>query len=162
MAFVCIATKATSLQVCPGYGTRVFLDTFCIFSGIYGCPTLVYTDHAPSLVKSAEEHDWAEIAEVVSGLGTEWRLTMKGCSWRNGVAERMIRAARHTLSHVLTSGALLDFHQYMATLSVVSAVLNSRPPSVRTSPEGDFIAISTPGCPPRLGWEIKEEAGGRN
>ena len=142
VAFVCLATKAACLLACPGYSTAVFLDVFHMFTGIYGKPRLVYTDHAPSLVKAGETHDWGDIAAVIGETGTEWRLTAKGCSWRNGLAERLIRSARHTLSHELERGALLDFHQFSATLSLVSSILNSRPLSVRTTPDGDFLAIS--------------------
>ena len=142
VAFVCLATKAASLLACPGYGTRVFLDVFNFFTGIYGKPRLVYTDHAPSLVRAAETHDWQEIAHAVGERGTTWRVTAKGCLWRNGVAERLIRSARHTLAHVLTRGEMLDFHQLSATLSLVASILNSRPLSVQTTTSGDFIAIS--------------------
>ena len=142
VAFACLATKAASLLACPGYSTAVFLDVFNFFAGIYGKPRLVYTDHAPSLVKAAETHDWADIAAAVGKLGTEWRLTAKGCSWRNGLAERLIRSARHTLAHELTRGAVLDFHQFSSTLSVVASILNARPLSVRTTPDADYIAVS--------------------
>ena len=54
----------------------------------------------------------------------------------------MIRAARHTLTHELRRGALLDFHQFGSTLSTVASILNSRPLLVRTTPNGDFIAIA--------------------
>ena len=138
MAFVCLATKAVSLLACPGYSTAVFIEVFNFFIGIYGKPRLVYTDHAPSLIRAAETHDWGEIAAAVGQTGTKWGLTAKGCSWRNGLAEHMIRSARHTLSHELMRGALLDFHQFGSTLSLVGSILNSRPLSVRTTPDGDF------------------------
>ena len=142
VAFACLATKAASLLACPGYSTAVFVDVFHFFTGIYGKPRLIYTDHAPSLIKAAETHNWADIALAVGRLGTEWRLTAKGCSWRNGQAERLIRSARHTLAHELTRGAVLDFHQFSSTLSVVASILNTRPLSVRTTPDGDYIAIA--------------------
>ena len=47
----------------------------------------IYYDHTPSLVKAAGCHDWAEIVTAVGDTGTNWRLTSKGCSWRNGQAE---------------------------------------------------------------------------
>ena len=142
VAFACLATKAASLLACPGYSTAVFVDVFHFFAGIYGKPRLIYTDHAPSLVKAAGTHDWADIALAVGKLGTEWRLTAKGCSWRNGQAERLIRSARHTLGHELARGATLDFHQFSSTLSVVASILNTRPLSVRTTPDGDYIAVA--------------------
>ena len=134
--------KLSSLLACLRCSTEVFLTTHRFFTGIFGRPRLIYTDHAPSLIKAAGSHDWAEIAQAVGKLGTEWCLTAKGCSWRNGQAERVIHAARHTLSHVLTQGCLVDFHQLSSILSTTAAILNSRPLTVRTTPDGDFSAIS--------------------
>ena len=74
--------------------------------------------------------------------GTEWRLTAKGCSWRNGLAERVIRAARHSLGHELQLGELLDFHQFGSVLSVVSAILNARPLSLRVASDGEYHALA--------------------
>ena len=142
VAYTCMATKAVSLLACPGCSTEVFLNTHRFFVGIFGQPRLIYTDHAPSLIKAANSQDWAEIARAVGETGTEWRLTAKGCSWRNGQAERVIRAARHTLHHVLTRGMLVDFHAFSSILSTTAAILNSRPLTVRTTPDGDFLAIS--------------------
>ena len=82
----------------------MFLTTHRFFTGLYGQPRILYTDHAPSLVKASETPDWAEIGSMIGAHGTEWRLTAKGCSWRNGLAERVIRSARHTLSHELRLG----------------------------------------------------------
>ena len=54
----------------------------------------------------------------------------------------MIRSARHTLSHELRLGETLDFHQFGSVLTVVAAILNSRPLSVRVSPEGEYHALA--------------------
>ena len=142
VAIVCLATKAASLLACPGYSTSVFVETLQFFIGIYGQPRLIYTDHAPSLIRAAETHNWDEIATAVGKLGTEWRLTAKGCSWRNGLAERLIRSARHTLGHKLQRGTMLDFHQFGSMLSIVASIINARPMSVRTTPDGDFMVIA--------------------
>ena len=130
------------LLPCPGYGTEEFLTTHRFFTRIFGRPKIVYTDHAPSLVKAAETPDWAAIGDSIGGQGTEWRLTAKGCSWRNGLAERVIRAARHSLAQELVAGETLDFHQFGAILAVVTAILNSRPLSLRVSPEGEFHSLA--------------------
>ena len=109
---------------------------------MYGRPKLVYTDHAPSLIRASETPDWAEIGSRVGALGTEWCLTAKGCSWRNGLAERVIRATRHSLGHELRLGETLDFHEFGSLLAVVSAIINSRPLSLRVSTEGDYHALA--------------------
>ena len=105
-------------------------------------PKIVYSDHAPSLIKASETPDWAAIGDQVGAQGTDWRLTAKGCSWRNGLAERIIRSARHTLSHELNLGETVDFHQFGAILAVVGSILNSRPLTVQTSPEGEYHALA--------------------
>ena len=142
VSYVCMGSKAVCLLPVPGYGTAEFLTTHKFFTGLYGKPKIAYTDHAPSLVKAAETPDWTEIGREVGVQGTEWRLTAKGCSWRNGLAERVIRSARHSLGHELRLGELLDFHQFGAVLMTVSAIINARPLSLRLTPEGDYHALS--------------------
>ena len=142
VCFVCMASKAVCLLPCPGYGTDTFMTTHCFFTALYGRPKIVYTDHAPALIKASETPNWDEISNRVGAQGTEWRLTAKGCSWRNGLAERVIRSARHTLAHELKLGDTLDFHQFGAILAVVAAVLNSRPLSLKITPEGEYHALA--------------------
>ena len=98
VAYMCMSSKAISLLPCPGYSTAVFMTTHRHFTGTYGQPRVVYTDHAPSLIRAAELYDWGEIANAVKAGGTEWCLTAKECSWRNGLAECVIHAARHTMA----------------------------------------------------------------
>ena len=142
VSYVCMGSKSVCLLPCPGYSTEVFMTTHRFFAALYGRPKILYTDHAPSLIKAAETPNWEEISSQVGMQGTDWRLTAKGCSWRNGLAERVICSARHTLSHELKLGETLDFHQFGAVLAVVAAILNSRPLSVKVSPEGDFHALA--------------------
>ena len=142
VAYICMGAKAVCLLPCPGYSTEVFLTTHRFFTGIFGQPKVIYTDHAPSLVKAAETPDWGDIGSRIGQQGTEWRLTAKGCSWRNGLAERIIRSARHSLAQELVAGETLDFHQFGSVLAVVAAILNSRPLSLKISPEGDYHALS--------------------
>ena len=105
--------------------------------------------------KGGETPNWDEIMAAMGDLGTRWRITAKGCSWCNGLAERVIRVARHTLAHKLCRGAVLDFHKFSLTLSIVASILNSRPLSVRATVEADFVAISP--CDVLLGRAGKSE-----
>ena len=137
-----MASKAVCLLPCPGYGTDMFMTTHRFFTALYGRPKILYTDNAPALIKASETPNWDEISNQVGAQGTEWRLTAKGCSWRNGLAERVIRSARHTLAHKLRLGNTVDFHQFGAILAVVAAVLNSRPLSLKVTPEGEYHALA--------------------
>ena len=135
-----MGSKAACLLPCPSYRTAEFMTTHRLFAALYGRPKILYTDHAPSLVKAAETTNWDEISSQVGAQGMDWRRTPKGCSWRNGLAERVIRSARHTLSHELKLGETLDYHQFGAVLAVVAMLLNSRP--LKVSPEGEYHALA--------------------
>ena len=141
-AYSCLTTKACCLLACPGYDARTFLTTHLQFTSVYGRPAVLYTDHAPSLLRAKEDLDWEQVAKEVNQEGTTWRFSPKGCSWRNGQAERVIRMARHSLSLVLEKGVLLDLHQFSAVLLKVAAIINSRPLSAKAGVEGDYHAIS--------------------
>ena len=63
-------------------------------------------------------------------------FTAKGCSWRNGAAER-------TLSHLLERNVHdLDFHQADGTMRRVGDILNHRPLIIRAATKELFYAIT--------------------
>ena len=90
VAYICMGAKAVCLLPCPGYSTDVFLTTHRFFTGLFGRPKIIYTDHAPSLIKASETPDWGDIGNRVGQQGTEWRLTAKGLF----LAERTSRTGR--------------------------------------------------------------------
>ena len=57
VVYVCMSTKAVSLLPCPGSRTEVFLTTHRHFTGVFGQPRVLYTDHAPSLICASDSHD---------------------------------------------------------------------------------------------------------
>ena len=92
----------------------------------------------------AKELDWSQVTEASGTRLTEWVFTAKGCSWRNGAAEVMIRSARRTLAHLLERREDLDFHEADAALRKVGEILNRWPLSIRSATEDNYYAI-TPG-----------------
>ena len=156
VSYICMGANVVCLLPCPGYGTSDFMMTHRIFTALYGRPKIVYTNHAPALIKASETPDWAAIGAKIGEQGTDWQLTVKGCSWRNGLAERVIHAARHSLAHKLNIGETLDFQQFAAVLAVVAAVLNARPLSLRVSPEGEYHALAPRDILfGRAGWSLE-------
>ena len=143
--YLCLNTKAVCILACPGYSTECFILTHRKFTSLYtpgSSPARIYCDHGPQMVSTVHNIQWEEIKKKAGWGVTEWIFTPKGCSWRNGACERAIRSARHSLYHVLQKGILLDFHEVDAAFHQVSAIINSRPISVRQTKEDTYIAIS--------------------
>ena len=141
--YSCLATRAVAIYCCPGYSTKDFLATHGKFTATYGDPSKCYADHGTQIVAGAKELDWTKVTGQGGAKRTEWVFTARGCSWRNGAAEVMIRSARRTLGHVLErNGQDLDFHQADAALRRVGDILNHRPLTIRASTEEEFYAIT--------------------
>ena len=143
--YCCLATKAVAIFTCPGYSTEVFLLTHAKFVAIYtpgSQPTKMYCDHGPQLLAAATSINWEKVRWEAGCQRTEWVFTPKACSWRNGVAERSIRSARHTLLHSINTGALLDLHQLDTLFHQVAAIMNGRPIAVRVGAANQFHSIS--------------------
>ena len=143
VAYVCMGAKAICLLPCPGYGTKDFLTTHRFFSGLYGRPKVIYTDHAPFLGQSLRD----------SGLGGYWdsggrpRDRMAVNRQRSVPGETVLRSGSYGLPGTRWGTncgweRTLDFHQFGAVLAVVAAIINARPLSLRLSPEGDYHALS--------------------
>ena len=140
--FICLASRAVAMFSCPGYDTQTFLLTYTKFTSTYWTPRRCYSDHGPQITAGVAGPDWEEVSRRGSEAGTEWIFTSKGCSWRNGSAERGIRMARHTLMQTLHKGEVLDTHKLEALLSRAAFLINSRPLSVRKTGEDEYYSIT--------------------
>lgn len=140
--FTCLSTKAVAILATPGCSAEVFINTFKKFASTYGVPEQVFSDHAPQAVRAVGSEDWTSVWEFMRAGSIKWTWTPKGCSWRNGSAERAIKSARHTLHHVLLKGELLDYDQFDAVLHQVAAILNSRPITVRVHSDLEYVSIT--------------------
>ena len=140
--FICLASRAVAMFSCPGYDTQTFLLTYTKFTSTYGAPRRCYSDHGSQIRAGVAGPDWEEISRRGSEAGTEWVFTAKGCSWRNGSAERGIRMARHTLMQMLLAGELLDTHRLEALLSRAAYLINSRPLNVRRTGGEEYYSIT--------------------
>ena len=143
LLYTCLSTKSVAIWACPGYSTDAFLTTHRKQTSIYGEPRLVMSDHGSQLVKAAKQLiDWNVVTSQTSRSGTKWVFTPKGCSWRNGQAERAIGMAKKTLLHQLASNQSLDFAQLDSLFAKTAHILNSRPLGVRNFSEDNFHAIT--------------------
>ena len=140
--FVCLTTRAISLVPCPGYGASELLDTLSIFTATYGVPTSMRADHGTNIQAIAGNVNWRKIATELGLQGIRWDLTPKACSWRNGLAEAIIKLAKRQLHKSLSSGLSLNLHQFSGALARIANLLNNRPLAVRDSTEQQFHTIT--------------------
>jgi hypothetical protein len=140
--FTCLACRAVAMFASPGYDTKTFLVTYSKFTSTYNSPRRCYADHGPQIKAGAEAPDWEEVKQRGGEAGTDWIFTAKGCSWRNGAAERAIRMARHTLLQLLQKNQTLDFHELEALLARAAFLINSRPLSVRLTGVDEYYSIT--------------------
>ena len=84
------------------------------------------------------------VAAVLAKQGSLWKLAAPAAHFRNGVSERMIQMARHSLSHLLETTDPMDYHHFSTLLTTISATLNSRPLGLSRALAGELTPI-TPG-----------------
>ena len=143
LLYTCLSTKAVAIWACPGYSTDVFLTIHQKHTAIYGEPSLIVSDQGSQLVSASKQViDWNKIPTQTARSGTKWVFTPKGCSWRNGQAERAIGMAKKTLLHQLESLHSLDFAQLDTLFTRTASILNSRPLGVRNLSHDDFHPIT--------------------
>ena len=140
--YTCLGTKACALYATPGSSAAVFLQTHLKFTSTYGRPRELFSDHATGAVAGTTGVQWEEVRRAAGLAETKFTFTEKGCSFRNGSAERAIQSARRTLEHIVPCHRLLDFNEFESTLYQVADTLNSRPITVRASPDGEYFSIS--------------------
>lgn len=62
-----------------------------------------------------------------SWSGTRWIFTEKGCPWRNGTAEAIVKLANQILGYQLQSHLSLDWSELDSLFSQVANIIYNRP-----------------------------------
>ena len=96
--FVCLNTKAVSMELSPGYSTNDFLLAFSSHVSVRGIPLYVHSDKGSQLVAAHKDladdplqYDWDAIAHSTAHEGTTWKFCPAGAQWRNGAAEAFVK-----------------------------------------------------------------------
>ena len=148
--FGCLSTKAVRILATTGYSTKQFLVAYWKFVGNQGAPAVIVSDHGTQLVSAAKKQadpdatdiNWDQVIGLASRSGTKWTFTEKGCPWRNGTAEAVVKLVKATLGHQLQSHVSLDWSELDSLFSQVANIINNRPLGVFHANE-DFHQI----CP---------------
>ena len=88
--FVCLNTKAVSMELAPGYSTNDFMLAYSSYVSQRGEPGFVHSDRGTQLVSAQKllkddlpNFDWSAIASSSTLRGTTWRFIPAGAQWRN-------------------------------------------------------------------------------
>ena len=149
----CLATKALSVLLVPGYGTEDLLLALQTHVAERGLPLWVHTDRGSQLVKAGKlvnqdepQWDMERLAELGKGA-TRWTACPAGGQWRNGQLESAVKRLKKTLSATFRNHtmSILDLQ---LTFRKISSMVNSRPIYAHAKPgqqEGtEFLQALTP------------------
>ena len=119
VVFCCLSTKAVRILATTGYSTHQFLVCYRKFTSNQGPPSVVLSDNGTQLLSAArkladpgaQDIDWKEVVRLSGKSGTKWIFSEKGCPWRNGTAEAVVKLAKDTLGHQLQSHQSIDWSE---------------------------------------------------
>ena len=152
--FVCLNTKAVSMELAPGYSTDDFMLAYETHYNTRGIPSFVYSDRGSQLVSAQKEladdsvrYDWDSIASNAIKQGTTWEFAPAGGQWRNGTTESFVKKFKKSFYH-LYHNTKMNYAELLCAIKRISNILNNRPISVqRTKTDAqdeDFLHPLTP------------------
>ena len=151
--FLCLNTKAISMELAPGYSTNDFLIAYTTHISYRGTPSFIHSDRGSQLVsaqKGIEEtlnYDWDLIISSTSKEGTTWQFAPAGAQWRNGATEAFVKKFKLSFYH-LYKGTRFNFSELNCAIKRIANILNDRPVSAQRSSsynsDIDFLTPLTP------------------
>ena len=151
--FLCLNSKAVSMELAPGYSTEDFLVAYSAHTSQRGTPTYVHSDRGSQLVAAQKDitddvkYDWDAISASTESQGTTWNFAPAGGQWRNGSVEAFVKKFKRSFTH-LYQNTRLNYAELNTAVKRIANVLNDRPVSAQRSlsstPDEDFLVPLTP------------------
>ena len=128
--FLCLNTKAVSMELAPGYSTDDFMLAYETHCSSRGIPSFVHSDRGTQLVAAQKElstdplrYDWNSIASSALKKGTKWGFTPPGAQWRNGATESFVKKFKHSFHH-LYNDTSLNYAELLCAIKRIANILN--------------------------------------
>nr|CAD2183836.1 unnamed protein product [Meloidogyne enterolobii] len=123
--WVCLATRAISLDLIPDLTLDSFSLAFRGQTAKHGLPKTIYCDNAPTFI--ATKSFLSNHAQISP---PKWHFRTPGAAWKGGHYERLVALIKGHLKRTLAGGAIprtFLFHEVSTILLEIELVINSRP-----------------------------------
>ena len=135
--FLCLNTKALSMELAPGYSTHDFLIAYSAYVSCRGIPSFIHSDKGSQLVSAQKDvsgetlnYDWSMITSSTSKQGTSWQFAPAGAQWRNGATEAFVKKFKRSFYH-LYKDTRFNFSELNCAVKRIANILNDRPVSAQ-------------------------------
>ena len=139
--WVCLATRALSLDLIPDLTIDSFSLAFRRQTAKFGGPKTIHCDNAPTFnAAHSFLSDQANISPPV------WHFRAPSAAWKGGHYERLIALVKFHLKRALSGGAIprtFLFHEVSTILLEIETIINSRPITYDSSNPSDLRPL----CP---------------
>ncbi|XP_055920880.1 uncharacterized protein LOC129952352 [Eupeodes corollae] len=148
--FICLSTKAIHLEAVTDLTTQAFIAAFRRFISRRGICSNIYSDCGTNFkgantelqkMLNVAKHDYKEIADSLSKLGTKWNFIPPASPHFGGLWEAGVKSVKYHLKRVARNQAL-TFEELSTLLTQIEACLNSRPLCPVTDSLDDFNALT--------------------
>ena len=132
LLFTCCSLRAVRLEFLSDLSTDAFLLALSRATSRGVHPHTILSDNGGNFVSANRllQQLWNSLPqdELVRKMPSiQWRFNPPYASHYGGVFERLIRAAKEALHHVLPSHLALTLEELCTSFAVVEAILNARP-----------------------------------
>jgi hypothetical protein len=130
--FTCLTMRAVHLELLHSMEADSFLNALMRFSARRGAPKKIRCDNGTNFkgacneMKTSIEEFNMKVDQQLKQQNIEWNFNTPTASYQGGAWERMIRAARRTLT-VVIGKTILDDERLLTVFCEVEAILNNRP-----------------------------------